>query len=138
MQERFHPVAMRKLWVPVGVLQIADPISTGMFYKDPLERARMQHSYCENADLASSYRHLLERAKFENLTVRFSRIRPKFYVMVWTSAAGTDAYVSYHRYGTGLYGFSLFWDNARGNVNAERIATLVSASLSADMANRPF
>jgi serine protease Do len=138
MQERFHPVTFRKLWVPVGILQIADPISSGMLYKDPFDRARMQHSYFENADLASSYQHLLERARVEGRIVRFSIIRPNFYAMGWTSTAGTDAYVRYHRYGTGLYGFSLFWDNSRVEINAARAATLVSASLRADMENRPF
>jgi serine protease Do len=138
MQERFHPGTMRKIWIPTGLLQVADPISSGMLYKDPFDRIRLQHSNFENADLASSYQHLLDRARVEGRSVRFSIIRPNFYAMSWTSPGGTEAYVRYHRYGSGSYGFSMFWDTARNSFNAERVAALVSASLSADMKGLPF
>jgi serine protease Do len=138
MQERFHPGTMRKIWVPTGLLQVADPISSGMLYKDPLDRIRLQHSNFESADLASSYQHLLGRARVEGRSVVFSIIRPNFYAMNWRSPGGTEAYVRYHRYGSGSYGFSMFWDAARNSFHAERIAALVSASFSADMEGRPF
>jgi len=109
MQERFHPGTMRKIWIPTGLLQVADPISSGMMYKDPFGRIRLQHSNFENA-----------------------------YAMNWTSPSGTEAYVRYHRYGRGSYGFSMFWDTTRNSFNAERVAALVSASLSADMKGLPF
>ena len=138
MQERFHPGTMRKIWIPTGLLQVADPISSGMLYKDPFDRIRLQHSNFENADLASSYQHLLDRARVEGRSVRFSIIRPNFYAMSWMSPGGPAAHVRYHRYGSGSYGFSMFWDTARNSFNAERVAALVSASLSADMKGLPF
>jgi serine protease Do len=136
MQQRFHLFTMRKLWVPVGLLQIAEPISTGMVYKDPFGRVRMEHSLIEDADLAYSYQQSLEKARIETGTVRFKIIRPNFYTTAWTSAGGSGAYVRYHRLGTGLYGFSLFWDKTAGDIKTNRIATLVSVSLTCDLRGR--
>ena len=136
MQQRFHIFTMRKLWVPVGIVQIAEPIGTGMRYADPFGRLRMEHSFIEDSGLASSYRQSLERARTEGGTVRFRIIRPDFYTVTWASAEGGGGYVRYHRAGTGLYGFSLFWDKAAGDLKPDRIATLVSMSLTWDLHRR--
>jgi hypothetical protein len=137
LQQRFHLFTMRKLWVPVGLLQVAEPISTGMAYKDPFGHVRMDHSFVEDADLSSSYRAALERARNEGGTLGFSVRRPNFYTMTWTSSGGGGAYVRYHRSGSGLYGFSLAWDETAGS-KAHRVARLVSMSLTADLRGRPL
>ncbi|HEX2726913.1 MAG TPA: peptidoglycan-binding domain-containing protein [Beijerinckiaceae bacterium] len=129
MQQRFHIFTMQELWVPVGLLQIAQPISTGMRYTDPFGRARMEHSFIEDGALAASYRRSLETARAERGTVTFRIIRPDFYTVAWTSADGGGTYMRYHRSGTGLYGFSLFWNRTARTLEPDRIATLVSMSL---------
>jgi hypothetical protein len=133
MQQRFHLFTMRKLWVPVGLLQIAEPIGTGMLYKDPFGRVRMEHSFIEDAGLVSSYRQSLEKARIETGSVRLRIIRPNFYTIAWTSAGGSGAYVRYHALRTGLYGFSLFWEKTADDIKTDRIATLVSMSLTWDL-----
>lgn len=134
MQQRFHLFTMRKLWVPVGVLQVAEPIGTGMLYKDPFGHVRMEHSFVEDSDLTSSYRHSLERARTDGGRVGFRLRRPNFYAIAWTSAGG-GAFLRYHRRGSGLYGFALYWDGTAG-VEADRIAKLIAMSLTADLTGR--
>jgi hypothetical protein len=133
MQQRFHIFTMRKLWIPVGVLQIAQPIGTGMRYTDPFGRLRMEHSFIEDADLAVSYRQALEMARTEGGTIRFRIIRPNFCSVAWTSADGRGAYARLHRAGPGLYGFSLFWDKTAADLKPDRMAKLVSMSLTWDL-----
>jgi S1-C subfamily serine protease len=51
---------------------------------------------------------------------------------------GVDKYVRYHQDGANVTGFTLFWNNANGNVSGERIAILMSASLWSQMTGAAF
>jgi len=61
-----------------------------------------------------------------------------WFVVSATSADGIDHYYRYHQDGSAVTGFALDWNNAAGDVNGERIATIVSGSLWSAMTGAPF
>src|SRR4051794_5529177 len=84
------------------------------------------------------YKDLLTKFRGQGDTIHYSVLKPDFFVISKTSPEGSDAYMRCHAEGTGILGFSLFWNNAAGNASGERIEILTSGSLRASMMGARF
>ncbi len=70
--------------------------------------------------------------------IHYKVLKDGWYVISASTPNGVDWYFRYHQEGSNVTGFSLSWNNANGNISAERIAILMSASLWSDMTGAAF
>ena len=99
-------------------------------------RASLQ--FFPKTQLRGAFEHLIDKMQSEGTTVHYKVLRPDFFAISSTNTSGVDAYMRYHAESNGILGFSLFWDNSKGNVSGERIAVLASGSLWASMTGATF
>ncbi|GJD52989.1 hypothetical protein OPKNFCMD_5758 [Methylobacterium crusticola] len=133
-----HPGRDRQIWIPQGLGLRPHPNKRGLTFQDDAERLKVSYSYFRETDLEAAYASILDRKRREGFAVHYSVIKDGWFVVSATSPNGRDEYLRYHQDGDGILGFSLFWENARGNVNGERVAILMSASLGSVMNGRPM
>ena len=72
------------------------------------------------------------------MTIHYQILKGDWFVISATSPAGIDSYARYHQDGTNVTGFTLDWDNSKGDVHGDRMASIMSASLWADFTGAPF
>jgi serine protease Do len=138
LREISHPERRRSIWVPVGLGMHGERTRYGLSFREPQDRLRLSFNYYPGTDLRAAFAHLVTKFQSEGTFIHYKVLRADFFAISSTSAAGVDGYLRYHDDGTGILGFSMFWDNAKGVVNAERVAVLTSASLWAAMTGAAF
>jgi len=133
-----HPWRGRPIWLPQGMGLRSVTNKNGLSFHDPNGRIRVAYNHFQGVRAEAAYNDLLDKMRREGHTVHYSVIKDGWFVMSSTSPTGEDKYVRYHQDPDGILGFSLLWNNAQGNVNGERIAILMSASLGSAMNGRPM
>ncbi|CAX26369.1 putative serine-type endopeptidase with a peptidoglycan binding-like domain [Methylorubrum extorquens DM4] len=133
-----HPRRSRAIWIPQGMGLRSVANKNGLSFHDPLGRLRVAYNYLPGVAVEAAYSDLLEKMRRDRFVVHYSVIKDGWFVISATTPNGEDEYVRYHQDGDGILGFTLFWNNERGNVSGERIAILMSASLGSVMNGRPM
>lgn len=133
-----HPVRGRAIWVPQGMSLRPFPNKNGLTYRDASDRFQVSYNYFLGTTPEFVYSELLEKMHSNGTVIHYSVIKDGWFVISATTGEGDDEYVRYHADGNGILGFAAFWNNAKGVVNGERIAVLMSASLGSVMNGRPF
>lgn len=133
-----HPWRGRPVWLPQGMGLRSMPNKNGLSYHDPNGRLRVAYNYINGVGAEAAYESLLDKMRRDRFVIHYSVSKDEWFVISATSPDGEDEYVRYHQDGAGILGFTLFWNNERGNVSAERIAILMSASLGSAMNGRPM
>lgn len=133
-----HPYRGRPIWLPQGMGLRPIPNNNGVSFRDPDERLEIHYNYFAGKYIDKEYFDTLQALRSKGAVVHYSVMKDDWYVISSTSPQGIDTYSRYHIDGTGILGYTEFWNIARGNLNGERIAILMSASLGAVMGGRPF
>ena len=132
-----HPERGRTIWVPLGLGLVPAKTAEGLAYNDPKGRFSLTYNFFRTVSIDSAYAYLLETYAKQNRQIHFKVMRNDFFV-ISSSENGRDFYTRYHRDGQGSLGVNLAWNNANGNVNGERIATIVSGALWSAMTGARF
>lgn len=134
-----HPSRPVAIWVPVGLGLTASRSATGIDWSDT-ERRRIRVNFMSIPDLqvGDNYAALMNAFITKDAKIHYKVRRRDWFVISFTTANGVDGYARYHQDGTNVTGFTLFWNNANGDVNGDRIATLMSGSLWSAMLDKPF
>lgn len=133
-----HPRQGRPIWLPQGMGLRSVANRNGVSFHDPHGRLRVAYNHFPGVRAEAAYGDLLDKMRREGHTVHYSVGKDGWFVISATSLRGEDQYVRYHQDADGILGFTLFWNNAQGNVSGERIAILMSASLGSVMNGRPM
>ena len=133
-----HPARARSIIIPTGFGLQRVPYDGGIAFADPDKKLRVRFSYFPDTSAAQNFAELVSKYERNNVKINYKTIKDGWFVISTTSAAGIDGYLRYHTDGNGILGFAIFWDNQKGNVAGERIATLMSASLWSQMTGAPF
>ncbi len=126
------------IWVPFGLNLEVRTTDKGYRYKDRQGRFDLALLALPNVTLRATYDTLVEKEVALGTTIHFKAIKDDWFVLSTTKVDGTDHYYRYHQEGAFLTGFAMDWNNAAGNINAERIAVLDSAILAASIYGEPF
>lgn len=133
-----HPARGQPIWIPQGMGLRPYPNKNGLTYRDANDRFQVSYNYFPGTTPEAIYGGLLDKMRGNGTVVHYSVIKDNWFVISATTPEGDDEYVRYHADGNGILGFAAFWNNAKGVVNGERIAVLMSASLGSVMNGRPF
>ncbi|MCJ2135126.1 serine protease [Methylobacterium sp. J-026] len=133
-----HPTRGRPIWIPQGMGLRPYPNRNGLTYRDATDRVQVSYNYFSGTTPEAVYAGLLEKMRGNGTVIHYSVLKDGWFVISATTGDGDDEYVRYHADGDGILGFAAFWNNAKGVVNGERIAVLMSASLGSVMNGRPF
>ena len=133
-----HPLRGRPIWMPQGKGLRSVAKKNGLSFHDPNGRVRVAYNHFQNVGAEVAYSDLLEKMRRDRFVVHYSVVKDGWFVISVTTPSGEDEYVRYHQDGDGILGFTLFGNNERGNVSAERVAILMSASLGSVMNGRPM
>ncbi len=126
------------VWVPFGLGLDARTTDKGFRYADRQGRFSLAVLALPGVSAADAFPALLAKEVAQGTTIHFKVIRDGWFAVSTTKADGTDHYYRTHQDGSALVGFAMDWNNAVGDVNAERIAVLDSAVLAASMEGAPF
>jgi serine protease Do len=133
-----HPSRPVAIWVPMGLGMTASRTSSGIDWKEPKDRLRVTFISTPAVDIDDNFSALIDLMESKGAKIHYRVKRPDWFVISFTTAGSIDGYARYHRDGPNVTGFTLFWDNTAGDVNGDRIATLMSGSLWAVMLDKPF
>lgn len=133
-----HPTRPIAIWIPVGLGLVANRNSSGIRWTDPGKRLIVDFTTVPNLEIDRNYYALVSQMASERVTFHYKVRKQDWFVISFTDAEGLDGYMRYHQDGTNVTGFTLTWNNRNGDVNAERIAVLMSGSLWAYMKGYPF
>jgi len=134
-----HPSRGISLWVPADLRGMnAFSKDYGLHYEDDLHRIKLDFTTVPNAFLSANYEALTNIGLRNGADIHYRVIKDGWFVISSTTTDGGDHYMRYHQDGSNVTGFTLSWYNNNGNINAERIAILMSASLRSSMTGVPF
>ncbi|GJE62542.1 S1C family serine protease [Methylobacterium trifolii] len=133
-----HPVKGAQIWMPFGMGLRRVPSKNGISLDDPGGRLKVGYNYFENVFVEQAYQDLVEKMVRNRTTIHYKVFKEGWFVISATTSEGTDQYTRYHQDGSGILGFTLFWNTAQGEVSGERVAVLMSASLGSVMNGRPM
>ncbi|MHC2019994.1 trypsin-like peptidase domain-containing protein [Methylobacterium sp. CM6247] len=136
-REASHPTRGRPIWVPFGLGLREKRGDLGVTWTDPAGRVVLSYTSAPDS-LEDSYRSALARFSQNGGRVNYKVLRPDFFAISATGTDGLDWYIRFHRDGAGVLGFFLAWKTAETDLHMERVAVLVSGSLSAAMTGAPF
>ena len=137
-REVAHPSRGHAIWIPQGMGLRRQLDKNGLTFKEPGDRFQVSYTYYPGQWIEKTYAWLTAKMRERGTTVHYAVIKDGWFVISATTAAGFDEYMRYHEDGTGVIGFTAFWNNDKGVVWGERIAILMSASLGSVMNGRPF
>jgi S1-C subfamily serine protease len=132
-----HPFRPVTLWVPTGLGLTMFANGSGLHYRDPQNRLSVDFVSVANRALPAVYRERVAGLG-PDATVHYYAFKDDWFVLSVTTTDGHDHYYRYHQDLSYVTGFALEWDNRAGNVNGERIAVLMSASLGSAMGGPPL
>jgi len=133
-----HPQRGRSIWVPMGLGLVSERTKEGLTFRDPGKRLVLHYEFLERESVRRAFDVTLKRMRSQGRVIHYRVLRDDLFAISSSLSDGTDSYWRYHQDGTGLLGFRLAWNNAHGDVHAERIATLVSGSLWSAMTGARF
>jgi serine protease Do len=133
-----HPFRNHAIWVPVGLGLVATQTPTSLELKDGNAHVQVDFNSFQNSAIAPSYAALVQALQNANDTIHYKILKDGWFAISSTTPGGIDGYDRYHQDGTNATGFSVEWDNSKGDIHGDRMATLMSASLWADMTGAPF
>jgi S1-C subfamily serine protease len=133
-----HPSRPVAIWVPVGLGLLSKRTSYGIEWHDPYKRLNVHFNSLSNMRVADDFSILMDVLSSKGAKIHYKVQRRDWFVVSFTTASGVDGYARSHQDGTSVTGFTLFWNNANGDISGDRIATLMSGSLWAAMLNKPF
>jgi hypothetical protein len=128
-REIAHPERGRPIWIPVGLGMRSEHTRFGLSFREPQDRLQVKYNYYPRTSLRVAFEHLVTKFQSEGTHIHYKVLRPDFFAISSTRSNGVDGYLRYHEDGSGILGFSMFWENARGVVSGERVAVLTSGSL---------
>ncbi|RFB78918.1 serine protease [Methylovirgula sp. 4M-Z18] len=132
-----HPFRGHPIWVPMGLgLQPARDQS-GLVWREPQDRVRMNYEYFPDIPVSIGYDALTNKILSDGGQISYRTLKPNFFVIT-SSHNGIDSYLRYHRDGTGLLGFSLTWMSQDKDLHIDRAAMLIGDSLWSSMTGGPF
>ena len=128
------------IWAPLGLGLSAKVNRSGLHYRDEQGRLEFDFVSVPGKSYVDVLRGLLLDKKHDGSTIHYAvnKAEEGWFVVSSTSPDGHDHYYRYHQDGSAVTGFALEWDNAAGNINAERIAVIMSGSLRAAMTGAPY
>lgn len=124
--------------IPIGLGLVSNRIANGLAYQDPQQRLMISFLSFPRVSLRQTYALLLAHYVEEGATIHYRVMKDNWFVISLTSPSGIDGYLRYYQDGSSVTGFTENWNNANGNVHGERIAVLMSASISSAMTGAPF
>jgi S1-C subfamily serine protease len=133
-----HPYRRARIWVPLGLGLKSTYNDFGLVFNDQRNRMQIDFTTVPNVGIQLNYLAITESLAKENAKIHYHVRKEDWFVVSFTQASGVDGYMRYHQDGTNVTGFSLFWDNRNGNVNGERVAVLMSASLRSSLSGAVF
>ncbi len=133
-----HPASTASIWVPLGLGLEVKANRSGLHYSDPKKRLWLDFVSAPNTTVDRIYTELLAEKARQEATIHFKIMKDGWFVISATTPDQNDHYYRYHQDGASVTGFALEWNNEAENINAERIAVLVSASLWSSMTGTPL
>jgi serine protease Do len=133
-----HPSRGYKLWVPLGLGMKQSRSENGLVFDDPKKRIRIAFTTVQNLSIGENFSAMRAQLLKEGAKIRYQLIKGDWFVLMFMTANGVEGYARYHQDASNVTGFSLYWDNRNGNINGDRVATLMSASLRSSMAGASF
>jgi serine protease Do len=124
-----HPDRPISIWVPFGLSLNLSKDKFGLNYKSEDGNFALSFNLFEYLELASTHNMTLTDKREKGDNIHFYVLRPDFYVISSSTMSQVDRYERYQRNGAGIIGFNQSWRNSASEIRAERIATLISASL---------
>jgi serine protease Do len=133
-----HPYRRVTIWAPLGLGLRATRNQFGLSYDDPQKRIHLDFTTVPNVSINANFDAVLANALKNGAYIHYKVFKDGWYVISASTPDGVDWYFRYHQDGSNVTGFTLSWNNAHGNISAERIAILMSASLWSDMTGASF
>ncbi len=133
-----HPSRPVAIWVPVGLGLASKRTSLGIEWRDPDKRLVVNFNSMSNMGIGDDFAGLMNVLTSKGAKIHYKVQRRDWFVISFTTANDVDGYARYHQDGANVTGFTLFWNNANGDVSGDRVATLMSGSLWSEMLNKPF
>lgn len=135
-----YPDRPYAIWAPTGLGLVRSQTESGLHFRDPQGRLTVHLLSLTNTSARALYRGILVEAEREGTDVHYKPFvdREDWFVISATAADGRDRYYRYHQDGDRVTGFALEWNNAKGDIHAERIAVIMSGSLRAAMQDQMF
>jgi serine protease Do len=133
-----HPSRSHSMWVPLGLGLMPEPNEFGIDYKDLNDHVEVNFLTVPDVSIADNYAAIAAQAESDGLVIHYKILKGNWYVISTTASTGIDSYARYHQDGANVTGFTLKWDNSKGDVHGDRMASIMSASLWADFTGAPF
>lgn len=133
-----HPINGQSLWVPMGLGLTSQRTKNGVDFADPAHRVAVSFNYYPATSPEETFARVAAMLESQGTKIHFKTIKDGWFVISSTSSSGLDGYLRYHKAGNGILGFNLLWNNSNGNISAERIAVLMSASIWSEMTGAAF
>ncbi len=124
-----HPDRAISIWIPFGLNLALSKDQYGVSYKSDKNNIAVFFKIYPTLDLTQTYYSILNSMKEKGNIIHFSVLRSDFYVISSSTISGIDRYERFQRDGAGIIGFEQIWRSEAIDLRAERIATLISASL---------
>ncbi len=132
-----HPARGYSVWVPFGLGLQGERDSSAINYADPEKRIYITFATFPESSLSVFYAAFQQALLNANAKIHSKVLNKDFYI-ISASEGGIDKYIRYQRDAKNVTGFSLLWNNSKGNVEAVRIAILMSASLRSHSTIEPY
>lgn len=133
-----HPYRSPTIWVPLGLGLRVTQNQFGLSYDDPQKRIHLDFTTVPNVAINVNFDAVVANALKHGAYIHYKVLKDGWFVISASTTDGVDWYFRYHQDGSNVTGFTLSWNNANGNISAERIAILMSASLWSNMTGASF
>jgi S1-C subfamily serine protease len=132
-----HPYRDHSIWIPFGLGLTVARNEFGLHYTDRQNRLMIDFTTVKDLSIALNFDTLVKLVT-QNSLIHYKVLKGNWFVISSTSTDGIDSYMRYHQDGANVTGFSLYWNNAHGDVHGDRIAVVMSASLWSEMTGAAF
>lgn len=132
-----HPTRGHRLWVPTGLDLLAEETARGAFLRSRDNRFRLLFEHHPSARLERMHAELLAEMRRSGDRIDFEILRDGFFV-VSSSQGRFKRYVRMHDDRSGLTGFDMSWSTDAAPIWGDRLVTIISGSLWAEMTGAPF
>lgn len=135
-----HPTRPVSIWAPTGLDLLVENKPLGVHFTDRQGRLELDFLSYPHSSVARDYHRTFDQKQAAGWTIYYAPLNDteKWFVISAHSPDGHDHYYRYNQDGSAVTGFALEWNNAAGNINAERIADIMSGSLRAAMMGSPY
>jgi S1-C subfamily serine protease len=127
-----------RIWIPTGLGLRRTETRFGYDFIDPRKRVYIQFARFPGGAPSRHLEASLDFLARQNAVIHYKVARDDWYVISASTPDGKDWYFRYHQDDAAVTGFTIAWNNANGDIHAERIALLMSASLWSDRTGAPM